>query len=71
LAAAVLVLCCAALPLIVALGGAALATIGEVLLRYWPLTILGLGALVWAGVSVLRAMARPHRASGDRGGIPS
>lgn len=63
-AAVVAIIACCALPLLAVAAGGALAAVGGVAARYWPLTALGIALVVWAGVKlgrVLRARSRSIR----------
>lgn len=61
-----LVACCG-VPLLFVLGAGALASIGAVAARYWPLTLLGLAVAAFAGVKLgrlVRARSRALRGGG-------
>ena len=53
LGAVVLALCCA-LPLLAVLAGGALAAVGGVVARFWPLIVVGMAVAVWAAVKLTR-----------------
>jgi hypothetical protein len=60
------VLACCGLPFLFVTAGGAIAAVGGLAARYWPLTIVGLGAAVWGGVGVgrlIRARSRALRRS--------
>lgn len=59
-----LVACCLAGPLLLVVGGGLLASAWGTAVRFWPVTILGLAAALWAGgrlASLIRARARATR----------
>lgn len=56
-----LVACCA-LPVLIALGAGALATVGGTALRYWPLTSLGIVVIGWAVFKLSRLIRTRNRA---------
>ncbi|MBI4259212.1 MAG: hypothetical protein HY658_01480 [Actinobacteria bacterium] len=67
LAVAAVALCCA-VPALVVVGAGLLTAAGGLAARYWPVTVVGLLALVWGGVRLGRLIAARNRALGDRGG---
>lgn len=65
-----IIVCCAS-PLLAITAGGAIAAVGGLAARYWPLTALGVGFVTWAGVKLgrlLRAWSRSlhERQSSDR-----
>lgn len=62
--AAVAVIACCAVPLLAVTAGGAIAAVGGLAARYWPLTALGVALAVGAGVKLgrlLRARSRSVR----------
>lgn len=57
---AVSVLVCCGLPILLAAAGGLAATVGGLVIRWWPAVVLGLGLLGWAGTRALR-LARGRR----------
>lgn len=61
-----LVACCALLPVLIGLGATGLlAVIGGAAARYWPLTVLGLSALLWAGLRIRRVIRNRGQAKDE------
>lgn len=63
-AAVAMIACCLALPLLAITAGGAIAAVGGLAARYWPLTALGVALAVWGGVKLgklLRARSRSLR----------
>lgn len=52
---------CCALPLVVLTAGGAIAAVGGLAARYWPLTLLGVGLAAWAGVRLGRLIQARNR----------
>lgn len=49
--------CCALLPAI-AVGAGVVSAAAGVAVRYWPLTVVGVALLVWAGLRIARVVRR-------------
>jgi len=62
LLAVVAVLACCGLPFLAITAGGAIAAVGGLAARYWPLTTLGVGVAVWAGVRLGRLFRARSRA---------
>lgn len=63
-AAVVAIIACCGVPLLAIAAGGAIAAVGGLAARYWPLTALGVALAVWAGVKLgrlLRARSRSLR----------
>ena len=63
--AAVAVIACCAVPLLAVTAGGAVAAVGGLAVRYWPLTVLGIVVAVWAGLKLGRLMRARSRALRD------
>ena len=61
LAVVAVVLCCG-LPALIVLSGGILAAVGGAAVRFWPLTLLGVAALVWGGARLRSLLAARSRA---------
>jgi len=69
-AVAALALCCA-VPALIVVGAGLFAAVGGLAARYWPLTAIGVLALVWGAAELVRLLAaRAHtlRGGNDRSG---
>ena len=55
-AAVVAIAVCCALPEVLVVAGGAIAAVGGAVLRYWPITVAGVAAVVWASLRVARVV---------------